>query len=989
MKNNEKHQLSMKNKKYFDLQDDIDRFVRSNLSPDALVANIMEVVSEQSLVEYFLKQLEQPTYLRPLKGHGFFKNPPSSIHHEEEGTISFPIWAESRYLSRMAEHDPKTVLNIILQIPETDNARVHEDLIDAVIKMPANLAVELKDMVKEWAQDPYLLLPKKIGTLISHLAQGGQAEAALELASSILGILPDPETDEKRKEDEYFRPSPEPRARIRPLTYEKIIERNFPDLVKATGIPALSLLCGLLENYVQYSRRTEEDKGPQDYSYIWRPAIEEHSQNHKYGLKSILVKGVRDTADQVIALGKADTQEVVRQLESHNWYIFKRISLYILFRYNEQNLDLIAGYLTNKTLFEEPHARHEYVLLVQKYFDKLSNEQQLMIFGWIDSGPDVDAYRNNPNPITGEKPTDEQVAIFTENWKLRRYTWIRAHLSGEKLQRCEELIKKYGEPEFPDLPSQQVSWAGPTSPKTTEELQKMLVPDIVEYLKTWEHTGKDMEPSPIGLGRSLSPVISQDPSKFAAEAELFKELDPTYVRHFLEGLHEGLKQGKSYEWESVLDLCLWAVKQPREIPDKKVEYLEADPHYGWARKSTAQFLGAGFNDGPGCIPFDKREVVWEILEKITKDTDPTPDVESNWSSGPSSLSINSTRGEAMHSVIRYALWVARNIHKMPNGDERLKRGFDEITEVRNVLEKHLDTNEEKSLAIRSVYGQWLPWLVKLDQKWLLENLNMILPMGDKELEYFDVAWMTYVTHNRAYDPVFDILQDRYIQAVDRLGEERERDDEYNEYERSLARHIMELYWRGRIDNSGSKGLLSKFWEKANRNVRGHAVEVIGNWLKDAKDDIPEEVLDRLQSLWEGRLAIAKGAEDKDQYKPEMKEFGWWFASGQFEDDWAFAQLKEAVKLAGRLDVDFLVVKHLVELVKTYPKKAIECLHTMIEADNEGWSILGSEKEAEIILKAAMESTDSSASQAAEDLIHYLGSRGYPKFRYLLKKPDSK
>ena len=31
-----------------------------------------------------------------------------------------------------------------------------------------------------------------------------------------------------------------------------------------------------------------------------------------------------------------------------------------------------------------------------------------------------------------------------------------------------------------------------------------------------------------------------------------------------------------------------------------------------------------------------------------------------------------------------------------------------------MLDKHLDSNEDPSIAIRAVYGQWLPWLHFLD-----------------------------------------------------------------------------------------------------------------------------------------------------------------------------------------------------------------------------------------------------------------------------------
>ena len=51
---------------------------------------------------------------------------------------------------------------------------------------------------------------------------------------------------------------------------------------------------------------------------------------------------------------------------------------------------------------------------------------------------------------------------------------------------------------------------------------------------------------------------------------------------------------------------------------------------------------------------------------------------------PATLSINTTRGETMHAVIRYALWVRRHLEKEPDAEERLAKKFDEMPEVREV-----------------------------------------------------------------------------------------------------------------------------------------------------------------------------------------------------------------------------------------------------------------------------------------------------------------
>ena len=70
--------------------------------------------------------------------------------------------------------------------------------------------------------------------------------------------------------------------------------------------------------------------------------------------------------------------------------------------------------------------------------------------------------------------------------------------------------------------------------------------------------------------------------------------------------------------------------------------------------------------------------------------------------GYHSSAINTVRGEAMHTVVRYALWIRRHFKQTPEGAKRLERDFDEMPEVRQVLNEHLNPDQELSLAIRSI-----------------------------------------------------------------------------------------------------------------------------------------------------------------------------------------------------------------------------------------------------------------------------------------------
>src|ERR1035437_197755 len=113
-------------------------------------------------VDYFFDQLTSPDWIEPLATAGLFSAPPEPIRSDIG--VSFPFWSASRYLARMAEKDPKAVRQVVRQIPDSDNVRVTHDLLDAILAMPAEMAVEFLPRVNVWLEQPFkLLVPSKLG----------------------------------------------------------------------------------------------------------------------------------------------------------------------------------------------------------------------------------------------------------------------------------------------------------------------------------------------------------------------------------------------------------------------------------------------------------------------------------------------------------------------------------------------------------------------------------------------------------------------------------------------------------------------------------------------------------------------------------------------------------------------------------------------------------------------------------------------------------
>jgi hypothetical protein len=122
----------------------------------------------------------------------------------------------------------------------------------------------------------------------------------------------------------------------------------------------------------------------------------------------------------------------------------------------------------------------------------------------------------------------------------------------------------------------------------------------------------------------------------------------------------------------------------------------------------------------------------------------------------------------------------------------------------------------------------------------------------------------------------------------------------------------------------------------------------------------------------------------------MSSFGWWFISKKFDNKWAIEQLIDVLKITGKVKPDHLVVEELAMLSQEMPKETLQCLELMIKGDQEGWGIYSWREHLRTALSNTLQSPDPETVSAAEDFIHYLGSKGYFEFRDLLRgKSDPK
>jgi hypothetical protein len=930
-------------------------------------------------MSYFFERLQSPGWLNKLQEEAFFKNPPEPEVAFEGGGIRFLPWPQSRYLGRMASQEPEMVQKIALEILKTGtkNALVHRDLAEAALVMRPVLAADWVKEATKWLKEQdylYFSLPKKLGDLIVYLTDSEQVNVALGLVRELLAVMPNPEGSYSTRV----------RTRCNEYYYGKILAEYIPKLVSVAGEDTLRLLCDLLSDAIRFFQLPHEKLTFEDNSHSWYRAFEGSWQNYRHHVRSLLAAAVWNATELIAKENPLKIRFLVQTLESYQWRIFERIVLHLLRRFPNEVPDLIAERLADRKRLNEPIRCYEYALLLKERFAELNSEVKEQIIAWIEQGPE------DTSRVKAEK-----ITLYIKHWQRDWLAILSGSLPREWQERYERLVLEIGPAKSLEPPGKVNFRQEPVSPKLAEELAAMTMAELFAFLKEWQPTGELLAPSRAGLAVELSKVIAQKPEDFIEEIEQFKEVEPEYmISGFLRGLQNALEnysqaQPKSSSWEQVIEFCSWMLKQLKNEPETKASVNDLD-YWEWNQicKAVVELIDAGLKvTGENQIPLQLRSPIWTILEQLTNDPNLTPGFETyyRYSNRHPIDSLDTIRGKAMHAIIRYALWVKQHLQGDSDGEVKTAQGFDEIPEVRNLLEYHLDPKHDPSLTIRSVYGQCFSRLMNLDVDWTTQNLERIFPRDEEFQELRESAWEGYITTHDVDTNVFTMLREEYSHAIERMSVPTPEGQNRSTANECLTTHLIDLYWYGLLKLDESDRLLELFFTNAPAYNREEFIRQIGWQLHYGKFEVSNDLLERLQKLWEWRISEVRNALPTDSESSDLKWFSWWFASRNFDSNWAVTQLMEALRLAKHIHFDEDVLHYLVVLAPSMPLATVECLNLMAESiEGDEWFLSCYQEDNRAILWAVLQSEDQQARKAAKELISRLLVRGID-FRDL--RPD--
>ena len=858
---------------------------------------------------YFFDRLDNPNWLTAPTLQGIFQNPPDRVRGEDKWL--FLPWPEGRYLARMAPTSPDDVLGLIKEQQKSDNPMVTGALLEAVSCLPNEKAKEIAPKVEHWCKGafPDWFAPQASDAVIT-LLEAGEIETAQETIKYMLDFG---SCSEMRS---GFVGNRGVTTRINAYEYERFVNMVLPDLVDKAGLEGVRVFSSMLKDAMSSKTQEmssqaaallkEQEVSPKEaeiaeaaqlYFHLRRKTIEDSDENSRCGFYGHLISATCDAATRFAALGESELDSVISELE-RGGLLHKRIAVHVLAN-SSYGHSLVAEKFEGREWLDDSLMCQEYRSLLRNRYSELPDATQQHITDLVLAGPNVDGYQ--PNQIQIEK------------WQLYWLELISDHLTEETLVFYQTLADAHG----------NLTRLERRDPVQIEEMRTWSISKTVQYLSEWSDTQSSvwgLAPL-LAIAQNLEQITRIRAQEFSERATDFVDLNPVYVSSLLSGLRRALDYGACIDWDQTIELVSSVAEAPfTNDPNRQDNFALG----GWqqARRAGLSLLCAAIRKRPNMAPFDMRERIWDIILRCTKDPDPSPDSEAaaltHTNFGPVEISLNTTRPQAVCAAVDYAWWCTQ---QLAAANQSLETSFALVPEARDVLEHHLNTNNDPSIAVRSVYGQKLPLLILLDNDWASEHIPAIFPSSVGLSDYRDAAWDGYISRCDPSDFVYEIIKDEYVKAVERYPSSQPRPGiDPDVYNTKLGEHLVWFLWNGLAPLS----LVLDWFTRAEDETAAHVMYSIGERLQ-ALDEPPEKsVQEKIQGLWNERLSTIK-AYTKECYehphKLEAEAFVSSFYSMKLDPEWSLAGMEDviesgAVNLLTGWSIDVLVDKFVDTIAST-------------------------------------------------------------------------
>jgi len=815
----------------------------STLNPEELAVLNALGSEEKEYQDYFFSKAKDLKWFRPLKELGYFQaseNPPPQ-ESDEKGLYTIPVWPALRYLEKISPELSKPenrsyaeeVIQIIREVSrplsgsKADNYRTWVAFARILSNIPVDLIQYADiDLVGDWVTSQFgtsLMGHELSKNLVPKLLQSGNP-TDWKKAEKLIAIVTEVRIVEKVYGKEQKVTNREVHAALDSYSLKELFEHNSELLGKRVGQEVAKILTKRIkESFISDSH--------DELSYIWRRAIEDHAQNiGAEDAEHILVSALRDVLCSFAGEKRDDARGVLRDLLGDESVLIRRVALYAI-NTNYSFYRELFWETIGPQWFQTAYQHELYQLLNQNFPEFASSEQARLI----------EIIRSLTYKWSDEKDKDRRDMVERLDWLHA----IRGKGNPQADQLYDEHVSVVGYvPKHPDFVSYSETRYGNLAPHTREQLLKLPVAQIVEYLKEFQETGHWEDPTEEGLADVLMEAVKEDPKKFDVEVHQFLESKLAYQYEILRGFEEAWKAKKIFDWKAVLTFCeqlidrngFWDLEEDKR-PDAHLRATRS-----WITSEICSLISCGVSNDDWAFDESFLPVAEQIILKVIKKEPPTAEGRDD---DALTEAMNTPKGRCIEALVAYSLRNARLLET---------KGQDRKTfwaRIRQVFDDELTQCVGGNYEFSALAGRDILQLHYLSQEWLKERFNDIFSLESEQnwrcamqgysyvnLVHPDIyAWLKNNSHLRKVlnttwrnkdvrEKIIQQIAVQYIGGKEELtGDSLFADILHSWIEKDISEIIWQ-FWIGREHklSEPQRQRILEFWKWCSDKIRTHEEE---------------------------------------------------------------------------------------------------------------------------------------------------------------------
>jgi len=690
--------------------------------------------------------------------------------------LSSPAWARylvdnervsefdhhsAAYVAKLAESHPELVIDALAtyEAPNRSQLQPYLSIVDSLppaqlSRLTSLLVTYLDDTDRETSKRMYSNLASLVGALLRE----GQAEAVLELLSTLLEPAVSETTEVER--GEYSGTETRVHCRLRAESVQSLFDEYGDELVAICGTDFLDLLNEQFRACLEIIVSQSADEILPE-RLLRRRLVADQLNPTK--IEVVFLQVTEDTLDSLLVHDASDGAEWVRHyLEDTG--VFRQIAISVLARHPERAPELVRKVLTTAENVVDREISTEYIALLDSGFDVVSVADQNTILNHIDDALDEEDVReqvSDRREFDSPDELDQMVDAWIDRWKLKRFYHVRDAVSDSRQADIQSLIAEYGEIEYQTgtgyhFPFQWGDSAdGPTFDPSTLD-PDAFISDCTEHAVPHhrdEEGVEDTEEIRILLDEELRDRLRDDPAEYLLHLpKLVRTDDDEFVDTVFEAV-KYLITGTDHRettieaWDSVIEAL-------DVFTDVKSEEPQWPPE---TRRTAAKLIQTIISHTRSSLSVaEYEEVLSRILLRLLHDPDPEQ-TDAGWNQSIAPQNPIFVKGVRSTGIVATTYFFASLDSDSPDVPEARQELWNRIAVL----------FEDPARPVRFALGMRLPLLFHLDNSFVGSRLDALFPeeQSTEAVRRFTAAWEGYLTINRLLPDLFTELRSKYRWAI--------------------------------------------------------------------------------------------------------------------------------------------------------------------------------------------------------------------------------